>query len=33
MRLEEAMARGEALVELATARVCRLLAVGRALPG
>jgi glycerate kinase len=32
MPLEEAMARGEALVELATARVCRLLRVGRALP-
>jgi glycerate kinase len=31
MPLEEAMARGEALVELATARVCRLLRVGRAL--
>jgi hypothetical protein len=33
MPLEEAMARGEQLVEQATARVCRLLRVGRGLPG
>jgi glycerate kinase len=31
MALEEAMARGEALIEAAAARVCRLIAVGRGL--
>jgi len=33
MALEEAMRRGEPLIEAAAARVCRLLQVGRALPG
>jgi glycerate kinase len=31
MALEEAMARGESLIEAAAARVCRLIAVGRGL--
>jgi hypothetical protein len=33
MGLEEAMARAEALVEAAAARLCRLIAVGRGLGG